>query len=102
METEQSIFSILVQKIKNIPRTKETLYSYITLLLTLFLVGWLILAGFLILFGVNIFWKIDTIIIYTSLAIITLLCGLYSTYLNTKRLKNEELINSQKLNDENN
>ena len=96
METEQFIFKPFIQRIKNLPRTRESMFSYFTLILFIFLVIWLILAGFFILFGINIFWDKEPLIAFYSIASINVIFGVYSTYLNMKRLKNQELISSER------
>ena len=96
METKQSIFNLFIQKIKNLPRTRENLFSYITLILFVFLIIWLIIAGFFILFGINIFWTKDPLIAFYSIASVNVIFAVYSTYLNKKRLTNKELVSPER------
>ena len=48
------------------------------------------------LFGINIFWTKDPLIAFYSIASVNVIFGVYSTYLNKKRLMNKELVSPER------
>jgi len=86
----RSIFGPLVDRVRDVPKTRESLFSYVALILYIVLIGWLILAGFFTLFRVNIFWDTVPLAIFITLAVVGLVSGIYASHLNMQRQRKEE------------
>ncbi len=86
----QSIFGPLGRRIRDIPRTRESAFSYASLIIFIILLLWMFVGGFMCLFRINIFWDTGVLVTYIVLIFLNLLISLYSAHLNTKRLVGEE------------